>query len=802
MNFKIKILLFYCLGFIGSFAKAQIYVYDAAGRLTQAIYANEKAANYGYDTAANISAISASTTGNTNLPIVTILSLTPGKTLNSAVLSFNGTAVDKNQLIFVYYQLNNNPWQATTTANGWTNWNAITTLLPGTNVLTVYALDVAGNTGSNRMSINCVPLWTPLQFGANLALWLDASSAGSLTLNETNVCQWNDLSGQGNNVTNFNTSTQPIFQPNGLNNLPTVNFTESGMGLYGAKNFGVSGDAPRAMAAVMNGGTVYTGTESPYEAFGFCITPYGQVYFPDLYSQYLGEYDPSFAANNNVLFGQFNNGILSGYYTGNLFGSFGVSLNTVPAPIQLGTRFDGYSQPGELSEIVYVNTGLSTAQQQVLEGYLAWKWGLQTNLPSNHPYRNAAPVVYAGNPTVVITTPFSGANLTNLLVPVAGTAAGSNPVASVSFQANGGPWQPTTTVNGWTNWNAFVPLEPGANSVIVQAEDVAGNVASAQVSINYVQPIFWTPAQLGTNLQLWLDASSSNTLTLSGSNVSQWNDLSGQGNNVLNPDASTQPVYQPTGLNGLPTINFTADGMGLFGVGDFGVSGSVPRAMAAVMNGGVVGTGTPASYESFGFFITPGGNVYVPYTYNNDIYAYDPSFSVSNNVVFGQFNNGILSGYFNGSLFGSNSVLPDTVPLPIALGTRTDGATQPGELSEIVYVNTGLTTAQQQILEGYLAWKWGLQTNLPTSHAYRYAPPLAAGLTLTIKTGMASGKGVQLQMTGVPGDSYVLQCATNLVPPINWLPVVTNVAGTNGTWTFTNTSVSTPRTLFYRVTGP
>lgn len=28
---------------------------------------------------------------------------------------------------------------------------------------------------------------------------------------------------------------------------------------------------------------------------------------------------------------------------------------------------------------------------QQAEGYLAWKWGLQGNLPSNHPYKNAAP---------------------------------------------------------------------------------------------------------------------------------------------------------------------------------------------------------------------------------------------------------------------------------------------------------------------------------------------------------------------------------------------------------------------------
>jgi len=25
------------------------------------------------------------------------------------------------------------------------------------------------------------------------------------------------------------------------------------------------------------------------------------------------------------------------------------------------------------------------------EGYLAWKWGLEGNLPSDHPYKNSAP---------------------------------------------------------------------------------------------------------------------------------------------------------------------------------------------------------------------------------------------------------------------------------------------------------------------------------------------------------------------------------------------------------------------------
>ena len=34
-------------------------------------------------------------------------------------------------------------------------------------------------------------------------------------------------------------------------------------------------------------------------------------------------------------------------------------------------------------------TDISTLEKA--EGYLAWKWGLEGNLPSDHPYKNSAP---------------------------------------------------------------------------------------------------------------------------------------------------------------------------------------------------------------------------------------------------------------------------------------------------------------------------------------------------------------------------------------------------------------------------
>jgi hypothetical protein len=42
-------------------------------------------------------------------------------------------------------------------------------------------------------------------------------------------------------------------------------------------------------------------------------------------------------------------------------------------------------------EMVTYNQDLGTTSRQQVEGYLAWKWGFQSSLPANHPYKNQAP---------------------------------------------------------------------------------------------------------------------------------------------------------------------------------------------------------------------------------------------------------------------------------------------------------------------------------------------------------------------------------------------------------------------------
>jgi hypothetical protein len=45
----------------------------------------------------------------------------------------------------------------------------------------------------------------------------------------------------------------------------------------------------------------------------------------------------------------------------------------------------------QFSECIVYNVVLSTNQRQQVEGYLAWKWGLQGSLPANHPFKRWPP---------------------------------------------------------------------------------------------------------------------------------------------------------------------------------------------------------------------------------------------------------------------------------------------------------------------------------------------------------------------------------------------------------------------------
>ncbi|HTY89217.1 MAG TPA: hypothetical protein VMB80_17350 [Candidatus Acidoferrum sp.] len=66
--------------------------------------------------------------------------------------------------------------------------------------------------------------------------------------------------------------------------------------------------------------------------------------------------------------------------------------------------------------------------------------------------------------------------------------------------------------------------------------------------------------------------------------------------------------------------------------------------------------------------------------------------------------------------------------------------------------------------------------------------------------GQLSNGNLQLQFSGTPNYPYILQFATNLIPPVNWQPVLTNSADAKGNWQFTDTNLSGSQ-KFYRAVG-
>jgi hypothetical protein len=52
----------------------------------------------------------------------------------------------------------------------------------------------------------------------------------------------------------------------------------------------------------------------------------------------------------------------------------------------------GNPMTGDLAEVLVGGATLDTNQRQKIEGYLAHKYGLQTNLPTDHPYYSAKPI--------------------------------------------------------------------------------------------------------------------------------------------------------------------------------------------------------------------------------------------------------------------------------------------------------------------------------------------------------------------------------------------------------------------------
>jgi hypothetical protein len=245
---------------------------------------------------------------------------------------------------------------------------------------------------------------------------------------------------------------------------------------------------------------------------------------------------------------------------------------------------------------------------------------------------------------------------------------------------------------------------------------------------------------------LWLDAIDSNTvfsdfagttLATPGGAVARWNDKSGLGNHVSQGTAGNRPTLSNIpSSNAYGAIYFATTAAQLTGINNNPQTGNLSRTMFFIMHlpntssrftagTGTHSAGTPPTV--FGVDNSPGiPTLWAPYVYT----AVDNVFNVQvigTRYVYMYHNSAIsqLGGGYDFTNSNTKSTTLNTIADPWRFGQRADaqGSTT-SYLCEVILYNSALTTDQRQQVEGYLTWKWNLQSTLPTSHPYRAFNPV------------------------------------------------------------------------------
>lgn len=244
----------------------------------------------------------------------------------------------------------------------------------------------------------------------------------------------------------------------------------------------------------------------------------------------------------------------------------------------------------------------------------------------------------------------------------------------------------------------------------------------------------FTPTSI-TGLQLWLDGSDSATLSLSGSTVTAWRDKSGNSNNTIvagTPSIGTsinsvQSITTGTGNYFTGPVSITTTTLTCFAIAR--TTQSQPRSggdqrLVSAVNGANVDYGRTDSaivlFNQNGTSTIANYRVSGPLA-NNAIVANTAFLACS------QFNGTNALLWFNGSAgtLPSSASSGSFAITKYGIGNQANpsGEVWIGQIGEIIMYNTALTTTQRQQVEGYLAWKWGLQGSLPANHPYKNAPP-------------------------------------------------------------------------------
>lgn len=237
--------------------------------------------------------------------------------------------------------------------------------------------------------------WTPDNI--TTALWLDAADEDTIALNSGNVSQWDDKSGNGRHVSQGDSSYQPPYNTSG-----SISFVDFSGVDYLTGSFPALGSSRRSAFVVVKSNStsgenwiLNIGSDVATDpGAAWCVTNEVALRVSG------GNRVWSDSSTNMRILGVDSGGTATADALCWINGEMQTSTSTAnrtyvtTGGIIIGAWLGGSAGDyldGHIYEVILVEGETSSSNRQKIEGYLAHKWGLVDNLPSDHPYKNEAP---------------------------------------------------------------------------------------------------------------------------------------------------------------------------------------------------------------------------------------------------------------------------------------------------------------------------------------------------------------------------------------------------------------------------
>lgn len=273
----------------------------------------------------------------------------------------------------------------------------------------------------------------------------------------------------------------------------------------------------------------------------------------------------------------------------------------------------------------------------------------------------------------------------------------------------------------------------GATSLVTQSA-VARTSGSLPLSLRTTVPVSLPPLVpiplRFSSLRGWYDASDAASIALSGSQVTTWRDKSGRGNHLTGiANTLTRPVYTAS-----PTPFIVTTNAGFEGPANSDFSSQILTVFVVMRQldntGGPVVTFQSAEGHSGWWQYGGGANTNIWLEWSTTGWTPYPKVStipnINTDIVGGAQWNGVGNPIYV-RWRGATQVTDtqgDTLPRErLRLGFRRTDIGHNARYYEVLYYNSALTSADIELVEGYLAWKWGLQASLVTGHLYKLIAP-------------------------------------------------------------------------------